>query len=250
VSKPPGKDMLKRENPYGRPGFVETLGSLGLDRWSSLTDRALGHPVVDHRTSWVRTLSIHSSEYYLKVYDYPSASDRRRGWGRTTWLAPSRPAREARALAWLRRHGFGAPEPVLVAENRRFGVLRTALLITAAWPGRPSDEVVRELAEPDRPGMIDAVVAEVRRLHRAGFRHRNLDPRNVLVRRDPQSAAPVWSVGFLDAPRHRLRRPTRASPAGPSDGSPSDGSPDDRGTRCDWQRLRPLLDARASNLGE
>lgn len=200
------------------PGALEAVRAAGMDDLASLTSPARGDAVATARSSWVRTFSIGTIKVYAKTYDYPSPTDRRRGIGRTTALARSRAAREWDALAWLREHGFAAPAPLLVGEQRQRLLLRRAVLLTEAWNGEPLDALLPALAPDDARALIAAVRAEVAAWHAAGFRDRNLDPRNLLARRGPNG----WTIAKIDSPRHRLRRP---------------GAREDRLTRADWARL-------------
>ncbi len=208
-------------------GFVETCLAAGIDNLDALSTRDIGTSVTNHRSSWVRRLEIGGIDVFIKTYDYPTGRDRRRGLGRNTAFARSRAAREATALDWLRQNGFDAPRPLLVAESRGWFFLRRAVLVTAAWPGRRLDHLLPELAAEASRELITALHSSVETLHRTGFRHRNLDLRNILARSDDHG----WQLGFLDAPRFRLRR---------------QGLIDDRLARLDRERLRRSLEAIAA----
>jgi hypothetical protein len=62
----------------------------------------------------------------------------------------------------------------------------------------------------------------VRALHARGFRHRNLDLRNIVARPQQSGGAEEFDLAVLDAPRHRLVPPGRSH---------------DRLARRDWERL-------------
>jgi len=219
------KVLTTWDEEYARPVWRDTLSQADLTDVRRLSDRAIGQVVTDCRTSWVRRHRIGVLDFHIKTYDYPTRRDRRRGWFRTTWMAPSRAAREHQALRWLLGQGFAAPEPILRIEVRRRGQLRRACLVTATWPG----ESLAQFADPLPTDLVDAVRQEVDRLHRAGFRDGNLDRRNVLVRRaggQGEGARSGWEVAFLDSPKFHLRSPT----TGP-------GRPDDSACRRDRERL-------------
>ena len=57
--------------------------------------------------------------------------------------------------------------------------------------------------------LIEAIRSEVARWHQAGFRDRNLDLRNILVRRERDG----WAIAKIDSPRHRIVRPGRVDDA-------------------------------------
>ena len=181
--------------------------------------------MVVHRSSWVTRVETSLGPAYAKTYDYPSWSDRVRNWCR--WTAPwraSRARREWRALHWLRAHGFAAPSPIACWEWRTAGFLRRATLLTAAFDGERADDLLARLDRDARQRVADAIRDTVRALHRSGFRDRNLDLRNLLVRMDGER----FEVAKIDSPRHVLRRP---------------GGDDDALARADWARLLPQLAA-------
>jgi hypothetical protein len=209
---------------YVAPGFQEQLREAALLSLAKLSDRGLGEVVTDQPTTWVRHARIGSTDCYIKTYDYPTWRDRFRGLGRNTALARSRPARELAALKWLQAHGFEAPVGLAVGEARRLGWLRRATLVTAAWPGRPLDQLLPELSDADRNLLLQELRRLVARLHGAGFRDGNLDLRNLLARRNLGS----WEIAKIDSPRFRLVAAGEAL---------------DRWARRDWQRLRDSLAA-------
>lgn len=197
---------------------------LGLARLEDLADPGLGTPVRRSRTSWVIRVNCQSEEVYVKTYDYPGLGDRVRGLLRNT--APwnrSRARREAEAAQWLAAHGFAAAEVRGWVEFRRFGLLCRAILATRTFPGRPLDEVL-PLAEPRQRAAIAAEVGTfVARVHRLGFRDRNLDLRNLLLAEEGDRLR----LCKIDSPRHRLVRP---------------GPPTDELAAADWARLLPQLE--------
>lgn len=193
------------------------------DAVGELLRRDLGAVVTDRRSSFVRRRVISATDCYIKVYAYPRWRDQLRGALRNTGPGrPSRAAREAQALEWLRQHGFEAPTPIAVLEDRKCGWLRAAVLVTAAWPGEALDRLLPQLDAAARRELAAALVAFVRGLHAAGFRDRNLDLRNLLARRTDDR----WQLAKLDSPRFRLRPPGRAG---------------DALARADWRRLLPQL---------
>lgn len=185
-------------------------------------ERPLGASVTAHRTSWVERLATATGEYYVKVYDYGSWGDSlRQLWRRPASVLGGRAAREFAALAWLRQHGFAAPEPLAHAATRRLGLIQRAVLVTRAWNGTPLDQCANQ--PPAALAALAKALAEfVGSLHELGFRDRNLDPRNLLVR----CTDGHWQIAKLDSPRFLLR------PKGPAT---------DRLAAADWQRLLAQL---------
>ncbi len=205
------------------PAVLPRLRQVGLDSLGALSSRQLGEVVTDHRTSWVRRTVVDTTHIFIKTYDYPSAGDRARGWLRTTWLAPSRAAREWDALTWLRDRGFAAPPPWGAIEWRRLGVLRRAVVVTEADLGEPLARRLPAMPPDEREAVLAALVRFVEELHRAGFRDRNLDLRNLLAHRLPGGD---YAIAKIDSPRYRLRPP---------------GPAHDRLAREDWARLARSL---------
>jgi hypothetical protein len=188
-----------------------------------LSSRDNGHFVTDHRSSWVRRITLGDRELYIKSYEYASWSDRLRNWGR--WTAPgrsSRAAREYQALTWLREHGFSAPLPLCCIEWRSCSFLVRATLVTSAEPGRAANLLLQDCSPADRQNIASAIGRFVCALHRSGFRDRNLDLRNLLI----HQRGSHYRVAKIDSPRHRIVAAGRAN---------------DRLAAADWQRLLPQL---------
>lgn len=125
-------------------------------------------------------------------------------------------------MAWMLAHQLPTAEPIAVFETRRFGLLRRAVLITAACPGTSADALLPTLAPAGQADLARAIGRLVGTLHRLGFRDGNLDLRNLLASRH----AGDWCVAKIDSPRFRLSRP---------------GPVADRWARRDWARLSPQL---------
>jgi len=112
-------------------------------------------------------------------------------------------------LAWLRAHGFHAPEPLAAGVSWRGGLPRFQFLFTRAVGGAETlaEILAAGVGRPDRPGILDLLAREVARMHAAGFVHHDLFARNILVTGSPK-AARVW---FLDCwaggPGPQLRGP-------------------------------------------
>jgi hypothetical protein len=189
-----------------------------------LGERSCGVRITDHRSSWTRLLENTLTSFYVKTYDYPTTRDRWRGALRNTGpLVRSRAAREFDALDWMRAQEIPTADPVGVLENRAWGLLHRAVLITRTFPGTSVCLLLPDLPPPERRELGRAVGELVGRLHRAGFRDRNLDPRNLLARRTDTGN---WCVVKIDSPRYVLRR---------------EGDTEDALTRADWARLLPQL---------
>jgi hypothetical protein len=176
------------------------------------------------RTGWVQRVQTAEGAWFCKTYVYPTARDRWRGLFRTTCLAPSRARREAEALAWLASQGFPSARPVLLAEDRRGGMLHAAVLATEAVEGPDLEQLLPRLAAPVRTALLHALRAFVEALHHRGFRDRNLDLRNLLLSGTVQAPSFVK----IDSPRHVVVRRGRRA---------------DALARQDWHRLTASLRA-------
>lgn len=93
-----------------------------------------------------------------------------------------------------------------------------ATLVSAAVPGAPADQLLAGCARREATALAARIARFVSALHRAGFRDRNLDLRNLLI-----DGEQIYNI---DSPRHRIVKPD---------------SGDDRWRRADWDRLLPQL---------
>jgi len=102
-------------------------------------------------------------------------------------------------LAWLREHGFQAPEPLAAGALWRRGLPRFQFLFTREVPGaRTLEAWLAEKTEPsERAAVLDALARTVARMHELRFLHHDLFPRNILVTGTSPSGGDgrVW---FLD----------------------------------------------------
>jgi tRNA A-37 threonylcarbamoyl transferase component Bud32 len=139
---------------------------------------------------------------FLKVY-------RRAGW-RTDLKDLWRPSKALRALRISRRlsdDGFLAPAVLAAGEQRAGRFLRGAFLLTLAvsWPtlaqlGKRLALLSAEEGRQRRRAIVEALGAEVGRLHRAGYVHGDLVVSNILV---DEGTPPRFC--FLDHDRSRKR---------------------------------------------
>jgi len=112
-----------------------------------------------------------------------------------TGLERSRPMRETRMLARLRRQGLPVPEP-LAGLCQRHGLYYTGALLTRRI--EPAETLADRLESLNPANAVWAEAGKViRRLHEAGVVHADLNARNVLVGSD-------GSVHVLDFDRARI----------------------------------------------
>ncbi|MDA0932864.1 MAG: hypothetical protein O3C51_05340 [Planctomycetota bacterium] len=166
--------------------------------------RAFGATITDHRSSWVRRGTWLGRHCYFKTYDYPTRSDRTRGLLRTTAFARSRAQREWDALRWLGARGFAVAAPLALAEARVGPFLRRAVLVTRDFGGPDLRSWLAASDGPERTEVLEALASFITALHSAGFHDRNLDPRNLLARREADGTLVITKI---DSPRFVLAPP-------------------------------------------
>lgn len=199
-----------------------------LPPYEHLRARTFGDKVVHHRSSWVNRMRADSLDAFIKTYEYSSWGDKLGNCAK--WTAPlrhSRAVREWLALRWLNDHELPTVKPLACWESRRFGFVEHASILTATFDGEAADQVFANANEAKRKALATAIGAFVVTLHGKGFRDRNLDLRNLLIRQGTEQI----HIAKIDSPRFQLVRPQ----------SPGAGSPKDRLANADWQRLLPQL---------
>jgi tRNA A-37 threonylcarbamoyl transferase component Bud32 len=124
-------------------------------------------------------------------------------------LGISRYQRELRNLERFRTLGLNTPDLVAHGYRSRFGFFQQAVLVTREVAGaKDLRQFVKEgsLYRNGVPGaraLLDALAVATRTLHDAGFHHRDLKPRNILVR----EGASGPELFFFDCPSgHRPPR--------------------------------------------
>lgn len=149
-----------------------------------------------------------SPAYFIKVYRYAGRQWRHR-------FRTDKATIEANNYVVLRDEvGVGCPEVVAFGARRGGLRLLDAVIVTRAmdgvidlqrlfegrWP-----HVRASLQDRIRRAVLDAVAATVRRMHERGFRHIDLQWRNILIG-EPDAARP--RVYLIDAPRGGCFRDT------------------------------------------
>jgi tRNA A-37 threonylcarbamoyl transferase component Bud32 len=200
------------------PPFRGRLAAAGLNRVGAVLD-CFG----DRLAAWSRTtdsiwcrLPDRQGAIYVKRYHYPRWRHRLRGALRGTFFRASRARSEYRALAAMRSLGIQAVRPVAYGERRVLHFVRSCFLITEAVPGAMSlTAFIKTFCEhPDarrvrqaRLDILTALARQVRHMHEAGFVHRDLFWRNVLIRPVPDERFEFY---FIDASvGRRIRIPQR-----------------------------------------
>jgi tRNA A-37 threonylcarbamoyl transferase component Bud32 len=108
-------------------------------------------------------------------------------------------------LTWLRGHSFEAPAPLAAGVLFRHGVPRWQFLITREIPAAASLDQLLESEDPCCEAVLLELADEVARLHALGFVHRDLFPRNLLVRAESATRRLVFLDAWRGGPRWQLR---------------------------------------------
>ncbi len=160
--------------------------------------------IVHSRSSEVLAYEHEGQRWFLKIYRYESWKARLRGAFRNTFLAPSRAAREDRALRHLAASGVQPGLAGGYSEQRCLGLLREARLLSRGFGQL-------DLAQRLRQGPLDAAelgsLAEfLAALFDSGLRDQDLLARNLLLDTDQRRWAKIdASSSWI------LRRPLRCA---------------------------------------
>lgn len=126
------------------------------------------------------------------------------------WLRPGKAAVEVFGYARLASLGIPTLDVVAFGEQRLFGMLKAAFLVTRAVPdsldlARFAQEVWRPLPPPERRRLYQEIsgqlLLQLQRAHGAGFFHHDLKWRNILIQQQEDRLVPVW----IDCPRAEKR---------------------------------------------
>ena len=146
-------------------------------------ERLLREPVRQvtlDRVSGVAVLSLDQT-YYIKTF----AGRRSRI---KHWLGISRYQRESRNLQYFKETGLATPQLVACGHRSTLGVFRQAVLVTLEVENASDLGEVLKQGSLYRDGVagarrvLKAIAVAAHRLHTRGFHHKDLKPRNILLR--------------------------------------------------------------------
>ena len=187
---------------YRGPGVFDQLAHV-----ESLLTRAGGQTLEDGRNRVVRTTMNHDGDdeaIVIKAFGPQSFMKDARDYGRG-----SKAHRTWRAARYLLDRGIGTPAPVAFLERWTGRRLRESYFISAYEDRLVSfrDELIHIYREEPDCGrliqLLDFVAVGIRRMHDAGFAHRDLGNQNIMMRRDPDCG---WKdLMFVDLNRGRIR---------------------------------------------
>lgn len=209
--------MLHTDTIHIDPPFRERLAAARLDSVSAVLERRGDHLAAWSRTSdTIRCTLDDGASLYVKRYHYPRWKQRIRGFFRGTFCKASRARNEFHTLTLMRDLGIQAVRPVAYGERRTAHFLQSCFLITEAVPDaislssfirRYSDFPESSRVRRARREILLSLARQVRHMHEAGFVHRDLFWRNVLIRSLPDERFEFY---FLDASvGKRIRMTTR-----------------------------------------
>ncbi|MGB0952745.1 MAG: lipopolysaccharide kinase InaA family protein [Planctomycetota bacterium] len=150
-------------------------------------------------------------EVVRKTYSFPTAKDRRRSALRGTWIGRNKAHREFANLQFLRRADVPAVEPLCwTAERNQLGFVQQCTLETRAYDATDLAKRMQKAGgDPSRipaPEVWQQIGASVWKMHEAGFWHRGLSPRNLLLDDIDTDPADV-SLHWLDPAKSLTWRP-------------------------------------------
>jgi tRNA A-37 threonylcarbamoyl transferase component Bud32 len=110
---------------------------------------------------------------------------------------------EAANYQFLSKNGFNVPAVIAAGENRRFGCLTGAFLLTKGIPNVKSMEEVHQKYHSEKIIFMNLanIIAE---MHKLNFYHIDLQWRNILIQ-DSDSDASDPSIFIIDCPRGAKR---------------------------------------------
>ena len=191
---------------HSRPGLEAWLSRAGLDvaapDWHACQ---LGETVAFDGRVAVQRLAIEPGHppLYLKIYNHRNET-------RRFFCRRSKAYQEVTGMVELQRIGIPTLDVIAWGERRRFGCLIEAFIITvdATCSGSLRDVVNEEFPHyppEQKTARIEALAAillpQLRQVHDAGFFHRDLKWRNLLLKRDQEGREDlIW----MDCPRRRF----------------------------------------------
>ena len=125
--------------------------------------------------------------YFVKIYYSTSTWDSVKDWFRD-----SKAVRFLKQGAALSQAGFLVPSTIAAGEKRRFGILKTAFVVTLEIDGLPLPVFLKQnvsgrsaaLSVTEKRMALQALARQMRRFHSLGFVHGDLVPSNIYVCRD------------------------------------------------------------------
>ena len=158
-----------------------------------------------HGTPTGRDLPLAGTPVWFKGEAFAGNSAQRHLWRKRLGGRPYPRLAEYENLNWLRAHEFDAPEPLVAAVWMVNGLPRWQFLATRLVTGVVTLDTFLARAHTERTALLDQLALSVARMHALGFVHRDLFPRNLLVRAEDSPQRIV----FIDAWRGGARRQSR-----------------------------------------
>jgi tRNA A-37 threonylcarbamoyl transferase component Bud32 len=201
----PYRAMLTETGLTSVPAVLSCMGDR-LVAWSRSTDTIY--------TALPRS----KSAIYVKRFHFPRWGVRLRSALRGTLLGGIRAKNEYRVLTLMRRLGIQAVRPIAYGVRRRYGFVSRSFLITEAVPESMalSTFIQRYGGTPGvgqsatviklRRRILVQLARQIRHMHDAGFVHRDLFWRNVLIRPLPNQQFEFYFLDVSVGRRIRVRQ--------------------------------------------
>ena len=191
--KPRTEALLRRDHWVVDWPSIPHSDRVAFETTQRLLCQAMQKITLDRR-SGVSILPLESS-YYVKTF----VGTRSR---LKDWLGISRYRREVRNLQYFAALGLGTPKVIACGQEYRFGLLQRSVLVTAEVTGALDlAALIREkglyaCGIASARAILAQVAISAQILHTAGFYHKDLKPRNILVRRNGEQP----ELFFFDCP--------------------------------------------------
>jgi len=180
------------KNPLVETGIAEG------DNWARLCPGEFisgGSPI----TNCYRVTLSNGEVVYFKryVYDKPRPQ---------FWMMPSKAAVEVFSYHFMKKNGLDVPEVVAYGEQRHYGSLFAAFIVTKEVPNTINlVQFARDqwfsMNEPEKTiayqQLADRICIQVKTMHAAGFFHHDLKWKNILLQHNECGWHPIW----IDSPR-------------------------------------------------
>jgi len=187
------------------PAYQSYLTSIGLDDLSAWSDFDQGEALSVGKTVCLRVKpTTQADTVYFKRYLY-----KKNIW--EFFLRRSKAANEFINYQRLKKLGIPTLETVALYEQRSFGRLKFACIITKELPNTMQLDdfykgvllnMPKQQAHRVFSSLIEQLFQQIRTAHNAGFFHLDLKWRNILIQQHGDSYQPIW----IDCPRGIQRR--------------------------------------------
>jgi len=189
--------------------FLPMLHTAGLDSFANVMARPSSNVVRAVPGRSTIRIELPSFTGYLKRYEPRYLSPARTLLRALHWPgADDEAAREWRKILVLRQRGFLTAAPVAHGQQRRYGIVVASFLLQQEIAGgAPANEYLQKLTASRRWRLLAEIGQLARRLHDAGFIHKDLYLQHIFV----VERGDGWDLYLIDlqrvlGPRHHRKR--------------------------------------------